>query len=107
MIRVNGDDNKGLLEYNNYFSKKSKTPSHCDSHRDFLKIQELAQKKKLNDHNQSKEPAFMKELQVLKHRFVNVLDGYKQRERMLMQKCRYLEKELQKERELNHRNRQY
>ena len=100
MIKVNGDSNKGLLEYNNYFSNKPKTPWE-ESRRDFLKMQELAHsKREIN----SSQPQLMNDLQMLKTRFSKVLDGYKQREKMLLLKCRYLEKELFKAREGNNQN---
>lgn len=93
MVKVNAE-NKGLVDYNNFLRQTSKTPVYTDTKQDIFKVLED------NKFRNETEPAVMgRQLNELKSKFVGVLEGYKQRERMLMERCKYLEGELMKSKE--------
>ena len=93
MIKV-GNENKGIIEYNNFLRQASKTPVSVDLKQDVIKIME----KNKNDEN---DPNLImnQQLNALKIKFVQVLDGYKKREQILVERCKYLETELLKTQE--------
>lgn len=66
----------------------SKTPIHFDASKDVLRI--LEKNERQNDTFHS-APPYAQELAILKTKFVNVLNAYKNREKMLVDRCNYLE----------------
>lgn len=99
MIKV-GNENKGIIEYNNFLRQASKTPVSVDLKQDVIKIMEKHNKNDENDPN----VAMGQQLNALKSKFVQVLDSYRKREQMLVERCKYLETELIKSQESNQIN---
>lgn len=95
MIKV-GNDNKGLIEYNNYLRQTSKTPLNVDAKQDIFDILEKNQRQNDEFHQ---APPFVQELGILKAKFTKVLNDYKNREQILRDRCSYLEAELRKAQE--------
>lgn len=97
MIKV-GNDNKGFIEYNNFLKHSSKTPTSVELKEDVKRI--LEKNKKPRDEN---DPSLVlgKQLGDLKVKFTRALEGYKNRERALVERCKFLEGELMKTHEAN------
>ena len=98
MIKV-GNENKGIIEYNNFLRQANKTPVSVDLKQDVIKIMD----KSKNDENDA-NVIMGQQLNALKSKFVQVLDSYKKREQMLVERCKYLETELLKSQESNQIN---
>jgi hypothetical protein len=91
MVKV-GNESRGLVEYNNYLRQTSKTPMGNEYKPNLFRGQNDAVQ---NETFQQKSP-FYNDLALIKNKFTSVLESYKQREMMLMERCKYLETKLMK-----------
>ena len=90
LIVTVGNDSRGLVEYN-YHRQTSKTPSNNEYKPNLFHGSNANGYQKENVPNQS---PFYNDLQNLKNKFQSVLNSYKQREMMLMERCKFLENKL-------------
>lgn len=82
MIKVNSESNKGLVHYN---SNNHYMPLNQKHSTNQLPTQDYMAHFK-NKQHLTKDPEITEGLQEIKQRFVSVLDGYKHREKMLIEK---------------------